>query len=240
MRRGFRVLLVLGLFATGLSACGDEAAPLAARVIVFLDDDVANQTGPVEQRIRTMPGVTDVVVTTKEQAYDQFQRDWSDAPATAKAVRPGDLPASLQVTVTDLWHAEAVELAIATFDGVQDASLSVADGDLTAQERVGFIVRMEPNPTSAQRDGVETFIRGLPGVDAIVYETPERTRERLRERCRDHAELAAAFEQVEVADIPASFRFRLELGEKVPQLTELMKLDGVTPFSFVPAELVKD
>ncbi|WP_090800216.1 permease-like cell division protein FtsX [Asanoa ishikariensis] len=228
------------MFATVLSACGDDAQPLPARVLVVLDDEVATSHAGVEQRIRTMPGVTDIVLTTKEQAYEAYQRNSSDRPEAARNVRPGDLPASLQVTVTDLWHAEAVQLAIGTFDGVQDTSLSVGAGDMTAQEWMGFIVPLEESASPGERAAVEQFIRGLPGVDTVTFETPEQTRDRLRERCRDHAELAAAFAQVELADIPASFRFRLEVGLKAPRLAELMNLDGVTPYSFVPAELVKD
>jgi len=239
MRRGLRTLLALCLLATVLSACGGDAPPMAARIIVILDDEVTTQFAPVEQRIRTMPGVTDVVATTKEQAYAAYQRRLADLPEAAKGVEPGQLPASLEVTVTDLGHAEAVALAIGTFDGVQHTSLSVGGGDVEAQERGGVIVHLEANASSAERAAAERFIRDLPGMDALTFETPEQTRDRLRASSRDHAELAAAFEQVELADIHASFRFRLERGS-VPQLTELMNLDGALPFSYVPAELIKD
>ncbi|SNT58652.1 hypothetical protein SAMN05421812_11138 [Asanoa hainanensis] len=240
MRRGFRTLVVLALLAAGLSACGDDVAPLPARVIVILDDEGAAQPAVVEQRIRTMPAVTDVVLTTKEQEYENFQRNSAELPEAARNVRPGDLPASMEVTVTDLGRAEAVQYAIGTFDGVDDTSLSTADGDMLAHERVGILVRLEKDASAAERTSVEEFIRALPGYDALTFETPEQTRDRLRERCRDHAELAAAFDKVELADIPASYRFRLSRDQKAPQLTELINLDGVTPFSFVPAELVKD
>ncbi|SNT58698.1 hypothetical protein SAMN05421812_11148 [Asanoa hainanensis] len=240
MRRAVRTLVVLALLATGLSGCGDDVEPLPARVVVFLDDAVATDFAGVEQRIRAMPGVTGVVATSKEQAYADHQRTFADLPEVLAGAAPENMPASLEATVTDLWHAEAVAFAVGTFDGVERSMLTAADGDVAAQERVGIIVPMEENPTTAQRAKVEEFIRSLPGYDALSYETPEQTRDRLRERCRDHAELAAAFDKVELADIPASFRFRLELGQKVPQMKDLMNLDGVTPFSFVPAELVKD
>jgi FtsX extracellular domain len=229
----------MALSATALSACtGDGAEPLPARVAAILQDAAATNPAPIEQRIRALPGVTDVNAVTGEQAYERFRESFKDNPDVIEQIDRDTLPASLEVTVTDGAVAEAVELVIGTLEGVDETVLAIGDGDAEAQKEIGVLVRLTGGFTREQRDAIEKLVRELPRTRAISFETADQAQDRLRKRCRGKGDLAASFEQVRPVDIPASFRFRLGPGGKIPQLLTLQNLDGVEELLFVPAEVV--
>ncbi len=242
MRRVLRALLALTLVAAALSACGgDDGKPTPVRVTAFLDDQVAADPAPVEQRIRELSGgVTGIDVITKEQAYERFRETMKDYPDVLEEAKPGTMPASLEVTVTDGSVAEAISLVISTFDGVDSTSFTMGDSDVDALKEVGVLVRLADGVTSEQRDAIEKLVREMPRTKGISFETPKQAQDRLRERCRGKGELATAFERVSSLDIPASFRFRISdpHGEKIPQFSTLQGLDGVKDFLIVPIEVL--
>lgn len=238
MRRRTGILLVLTLSAA--AACsGEDAKPLSARVTAFLHEDVAANPGPVEQRVRAIPGVTAVKVVTSGEAYAQFKEKMRDRPDLIANISPDTMPASLKATVPDGSVAEVVELVIGDLDGVDDTVLAMGDGDIGAQRYTGVIMRLSAGVTEAQRDAIGTLIRELPGAEAISFETAEQARDRLRKRCGDNTRLAAAFANVTAQDLPASFRFRIKLDRaKGSGLDPTRPIDGVDDTLLVPAEVV--
>lgn len=238
MRRRLGILLVLTLSAA--AACSSEdTKPLSARVAVFLQEDVADSPGPVEQRVRAVPGVTAVKVVTGEEVYAHLKEQMKDRPELTASIPPDTMPTSLEATVPDGSIAEVVELLIGKLDGVDDAVLAMGNGDLGAQKYIGVIMRLSAEVTEAQRDAIGTMVREMPGAEAISFETAEQALDRLRKRCDGNADLAAAFANVTAQDIPASYRFRIKLDRaKGSGLDPTRTIDGVDDTLLVPAEVV--
>jgi cell division transport system permease protein len=76
-----------------------------ASFTVFLNPDAtAGQRTDIEARLRAIPGVTEVVYESKNEAYRRFRALWSSAPSAPDFfddVRPDALPDSFQAKMTD-------------------------------------------------------------------------------------------------------------------------------------------
>lgn len=240
MLRSPRAVTVLLLIASALTACTGGPPPMPARISAVLDARDPVEPAQLEQRIRALTGVTKVELVSKEQAYERFKEQFKDQPDLLEGTRPESLPASFEVTVAaaDVALAEAVELAIAAFDGVASAYIS-ADGLVADQEQVGVIVAVKSDATPGQRAEIERTIRALPRTGKITVETGDDTRKRLRERVGGTGTLATAFDQVGPLDIPTTFRFVIGVHDrKVVELAPVHGLPGVGTLQFVPTEVI--
>lgn len=233
------VLALLPLLAT-VSGCtgADDPPPLPVRISAYLKSDATDaQRTAAEDRIRSLPGVTSVAFVGREQAWERFKETFKDDPDLIAATKPESLPDSLDGRVTDGSIAEAVQLVVGRLDGISDTTLTTGDGDLKRHDQTGILVRLTTGVTDDQRTSIERLIRSLPRTESIRYETREQTKARLLRRCK--GDLATALEQIPTQDIKDSFRFRIGLrGDKIPQLSDLQTLDGVTEMVFVPVEVV--
>ncbi|WP_090797205.1 permease-like cell division protein FtsX [Asanoa ishikariensis] len=240
MRRYLATLVALTLSATALSSCsGDEADPLPVRVVAMIEDDAAADPSPVEEHIRALPGVGEVSFRSKADSFADLKKSLADTPEALAGGTADNTPATVSAKVKEPALAEALELAIGTFDGVLDTTLGPDDRDVDTLATIGVVVRLAETSTAEQRAAIERAIRALPRVEDLSFETAEQTRDRLRDRCRDRGELTTAFDRVAVRDIAASFRFIVKSGdESMAPLSAVMKLEGFGTMRFVPSEVV--
>ncbi|MET8045939.1 permease-like cell division protein FtsX [Micromonospora sp. NPDC005215] len=219
-----------------LSACTskpEETADVA--LTVFLDNEVTvAQKGTVEQRLRSMPSVTEVSFETREQAYERQKADLKDQPDLLASLKPEHLPELFHATVTDASIAEAVELVLAEVDGVEDVVLRIADVD-PLPSRIGVIVRLESSATGEQRAAVEKAVRALPTAKSIKFEDRDAAYERLRKRCQGKGDLAT---QLQPQMTHESWRFEMPLTREGSGVSELMKLDGVDGTPLAPVAML--
>ncbi|RKN48297.1 permease-like cell division protein FtsX [Micromonospora endolithica] len=234
MRRVAPVLALLLL--CGLSACTSEAEPeegASTTLTVLLDPDVTTaQKTAVEQRLRAMPSVADVVLKTRDQAYERIREDSPDLLAD---VKPEHLPESFSATVTDASVAEAVNLVMGTVAGVEWVGLTMAEAD-PLPTRIGAIVRLEPTVTGEQRAAVEEAVRALPHAESVEFEDRDAAYARLREQCQGKGDLAA---QLDSRMTRPSLRVTLGMkGRGETDLPGIGRLDGVEGLHLVPVAML--
>ncbi|MGC4815392.1 permease-like cell division protein FtsX [Micromonospora sp. DT228] len=234
MRRMGPSLALAALLA--LSACTSKPAETAeVEVAVFLANDATvAQKGIVEQRLRSMPSVTEVSFETREQAYERQKADLKDKPDLRAALKPEYVRELLHATVTDASIAEAVEAVIAEVDGVEDATLRIASVD-PQPSRIGVIVRLEPSATTEQRAAVEKTVRALPTAKSIEFEDRDAAYERLRERCKGKGDLST---QLQPQMTHESWRFEMPLNREGSGVGELIGLDGVDGVTLAPLAML--
>ncbi|MFR9779059.1 permease-like cell division protein FtsX [Micromonospora sp. MS34] len=189
MRRIAPVLALLLLVA--LPACTSE--PEGSRhttLTLLLNNDVtAEQKSAVEQRLRAMPSVENVAFENREQAYEHQKELLKDKPDLLADAKPEHMPESFHATVTDVSVAEAVDLVMATVDGVEWVGLQIAAAK-PLPSRIGVILRLEPGVTDEQRATVEKGVRALRGAESMTFEGSDAAYERPRRQCRGKGELA--------------------------------------------------
>jgi len=232
MRRIVPIFILL-LVAT-LSGCSTEPKESGYTTLsVMLDHDAtAAQKSAVEQRLRGMPSVTNVAFETRGQAYEKLK---NESPELLAGLDPEDLPESFHGTVTDASVAEAVELVMATIDGVAGTAIKIADVD-PVPKRIGAIVRLEPTATQGQRATVERAVRAIPNAQSVEFEDRDAAYERLRKQCQGKGDLAT---QLKSAATRASFRLQLPVKRGAASgLTEIQRLDGVDAVLLVPAAML--
>ncbi|MEV1330467.1 permease-like cell division protein FtsX [Micromonospora costi] len=230
MRRVAPTLACLLLLT--LPACASEPEPTGPTgVTVFLDNEVtAEQKTVVEQRLRSMPSVDEVMLETRDQAYERSKEMMKDRPELLAAMRPEHMPESFRASVTDPTIAEAVELAMAGVDGVDEVTLGSTEMD-PPPSRIGVVVALETAIGGDRRAAVEDAVRALPQADSVAYEDGDAAYERLRRRCEGNGELVA---QLDPELARPSLRFQLQVEGKAPGLAELLELDGVDGLRVVP------
>ncbi|MEU4473486.1 permease-like cell division protein FtsX [Micromonospora sp. NPDC023888] len=220
----------------GLSACTSEPEEIAdVALAVFLDNDVTvAQKGSVEQRLRSMPSVTEVAFETREQTYERQKADLKDQPDLLATLKPEHMPELFRATVTDASIAEAVELVLEEVEGVEDVVLRIADVD-PLPSRIGVIVRLKPSATGEQRAAVEKAVRALPTAKSVTFEDRDAAYERLRKRCRGKGDLST---QLQPQMTHESWRFEMPLTKQGSGVSELMRLDGVDGVPLAPLAML--
>ncbi|MDQ0364512.1 permease-like cell division protein FtsX [Catenuloplanes indicus] len=93
---------VLLLSACATSDGADEVLRENPEMIVFLEPDITpGQRADVERALRALPGVSEVALITKEQAYQDLTRFMSGQPSAAPINRD-NLSEKFTVRTTDL------------------------------------------------------------------------------------------------------------------------------------------
>jgi cell division transport system permease protein len=128
---GVAVLAVVAVGVTVMPALLTERVevflsprPAAVTVSVFLTDDInpADQTA-IEEELIAHPAVVSHSYQSKAEAYAHFLEQFADDPALLDGVGPEVLPASYQVTVTDIEAAGDLIDRLAGMPGMDGAAI---------------------------------------------------------------------------------------------------------------------
>ena len=239
MRRHLPLLAVIVTLAAALpaTACGTSAGKETSQVNVFLDNEVtADQRAAIDQQLRGMPTVRNVTFTSKQQAYEDFKKQFKDSPGLVAATRPDSLPESFTATV-DSGFAEVIQAVLASGSGVDWVGLTLPSGT-RPRSRVGLILELRPGITADDRTAVEAAIRRLPDAKPARFESADAARTRLKARCRGERALAAALDR---ASPFASYRFTFTVTARSwgsSEYVALSRLPGVADMTPVPAALL--
>lgn len=91
-------------------------------VNVFLRDDITpEQTKDLQSAVTAMPGIRSVDFISKQEAFNQFRKDYKETPAVWENVDPDALPASFRIKLRDAADAPATAARLDGRPGVDDA-----------------------------------------------------------------------------------------------------------------------
>jgi hypothetical protein len=109
------------LMARAQPGCTVPVTDRATDVAVFLRVEVTlEQITDLRDDLWTDPAVRDVRFESREQAYQNFKRLWSDSPDFVASVGPADLPQSFRVRLGDPGRYPQFARAFGDHAGVED------------------------------------------------------------------------------------------------------------------------
>jgi cell division protein FtsX len=232
MRRSLSI--AVGVLMLSLPSCSKAGTPESSTMTVFLTADVtADQRGAIGEKLHAIPRLRDIGFRTKEEAYEDFKRQFKDYPDLLATTKPESLPESFKATVDDSTFVEAIETVVAALPGAGEVAVLPA-ARTSPPITDGQIVQVSKDATGADRAAIEQAIRAIPNAKPAKFESAEAAYHRLKKTCRDEPALVTALS----ADAAfASYRFAFTLtadaAGNLPSIS-LSRLAGVETVLTVP------
>jgi cell division transport system permease protein len=136
------------------------------QVIAFLKDEVKSEEIVfLQNKIQADSRVGEVKYVSKEEALEIYKNATSDNPLLSELVSPSIFPASLEVSLTDLTHAESVIEQLRSDEIVDQVGFTASLGD---EDSLSDVVKRLRDITWYLRIGGGTFAILLTGTSFLV------------------------------------------------------------------------
>jgi len=136
------------------------------QVIVFIKEDVPSEkVSQLKSKLESDARVDGVNYVTKEEALDIYKKATSDNPLLSELVSPSIFPASLEFSLVDLSHAQAVIDEIEKEEIIDQVGFTASLGD---DESLDEVLARLRNLTRYLRIGGGAFSLFLVGTSFLV------------------------------------------------------------------------
>lgn len=130
------------------------------QVIAFLKTDIQDgQVQALREKYQNDSRVKDLVLVTKEEAFQLYKNATSDNPLLGELVSPTIFPPSLELSVKELTYAQSLVDELKDVEGVESVGFTAAVG---GESQLGSVIERLRSITQAVR------IAGLVTVSTLV------------------------------------------------------------------------
>ncbi len=136
------------------------------QIIAFLEDDAKeNDVTILQEKLTNDSRVSSVKYVSKEEALNIYKKATADNPLLTELVSPAIFPASLEVSLNDLTHAQNVIELIKNSEIIDQVGFTAA---LEGEESLGVVVERLKTITWYIRIGGGAFALVLTGTSFLV------------------------------------------------------------------------
>ena len=136
------------------------------QIIAFLKDDATNErVSDLQNKLESDMRVSQVVYVSKEEALEIYKKATSDNPLLSELVSPAIFPASIEVQVNDLVHADSLIGEIKQDEIVEQVGFTASLG---SEATLGEVLQKLRNLTLYLRIGGGVFALMLVSTSFLV------------------------------------------------------------------------